>query len=85
MDSLPSYLKGSPFERNPTSVLPTKWNTSDSNRGLQVVGDKGLKVLYVGAGRNDRDAASIRTNHSIPTEVGFYYFEITIIDAGESG
>ncbi|RIA94774.1 concanavalin A-like lectin/glucanase domain-containing protein [Glomus cerebriforme] len=84
MNFLPSYLKGSPFERNPID-LPTRWNTSDSNHGLQVIGDKGLRVLYTGTGQNNDDAASIRTNHLIPAEVGLYYFEVNIIDAGESG
>ncbi|CAG8566010.1 9366_t:CDS:2 [Funneliformis mosseae] len=90
MAFLPSYLKGSPFEKiNKNSRdhfdLPTQWNTSDSNHGLQVTGDEKLKVLYIGAGQNDADAASIRTNNSIPTEIGLYYFEVLITDAGESG
>ncbi|GBC05384.1 hypothetical protein RclHR1_00620024 [Rhizophagus clarus] len=84
MAFLPSYLKDSPINKNPID-LPTKWNISDSDNKLQVTEDKGLRVLYIGPGQNDRDAASIRTNHSIPREVGLYYFEVNIIDAGESG
>ncbi|CAB4477966.1 SPRY-domain-containing protein [Rhizophagus irregularis] len=84
MPFLPSYLKDFPFNKNPID-LPTRWNTSDSNDNLQVIGDKELKVLYIGPGQNDADAASIRANHSIPSEVGLYYFEVSIVDAGESG
>jgi hypothetical protein len=47
MAFLPLYLKGSPFIKNPID-LPTRWNTSDSNSNLQVIGDEGLKVLYIG-------------------------------------
>lgn len=48
---LPSYLKDSPFNKNSVD-LPTRWNTSDSNDNLQVIGDKGLKVLYIGIKNN---------------------------------
>lgn len=51
MPFLPSYLKDFPFNKNPID-LPTRWNTSDSNDNLQVIGDKELKVLYIGINYN---------------------------------
>jgi hypothetical protein len=39
----------------------------------------------IGQGRTDADAASVRSNHPIPSECGIYYFEIEIISRGREG
>ncbi|CAG8448891.1 14315_t:CDS:2 [Acaulospora morrowiae] len=65
--------------------LPTEWNKDDSLEHIKVL-NNGLRIEYIGPGVNIwRDAAAIRANHPIPSEVGFYYFEVNIIDKGSRG
>lgn len=46
----------------------------------------GSVVTYNGPGREEKDAASIRTHHPIPTYgIALYYFEISIVDQGDTG
>jgi hypothetical protein len=44
-----------------------------------------LKVFYKGLGKNDEDAAAIRSNFHIPKTQYIFYFETKIINAGRSG
>ena len=36
-------------------------------------------------GKSHKDAAAIRTHHSIPFQAGIYYFEVKIINKGQDG
>lgn len=77
---VPTYLKGFKFAEQLSRVhLPTRWSKEDSSEGLEISND-GLEVkspapesisLY--------SVHSVRTDHPMPLELGFYYFEITII------
>ncbi len=42
-------------------------------------------MLYVGVGKNHKDAASVRGIHPIPASCGIYYFEIKIVNKGRDG
>ena len=39
----------------------------------------------LGSGKNHKDAASVRTVHSIPNTCGIYYFEVQLISKGRDG
>jgi len=41
--------------------------------------------LVLGAGRDDTEAAAIRTDFPIPQECGLYYYEVEIINKGVGG
>ena len=65
--------------------FPTGFSDSDKAEHLACTVD-GLKVSYVGPGRDEKDAASVRTNNPIPTKgLALYYFEITVLDQGDTG
>jgi hypothetical protein len=40
---------------------------------------------YKGPGIYDEDVATIRANHPIPPKCSLFYFEVDIIDKGDSG
>lgn len=64
---------------------PTGFSDSDKADNLRCYGD-GLHIEYKGPGKEEKDAASIRTDFPIPnTALALYYFEITIVDQGETG
>ncbi|RHZ59500.1 hypothetical protein Glove_363g32 [Diversispora epigaea] len=89
---LPDYFDNTNFAESYNRVheifksmtLPTEWNVNDRYYHLSVDSSR-LKVKYIGPGRNDREAAAIRTNHSIPSQCGIFYFEIDIISKGREG
>lgn len=43
------------------------------------------RFVRSGAGKNHRDAASVRTSQPIPAACGLYYFEITVVSKGRDG
>lgn len=64
---------------------PTGFSDVDKADHLQCSSD-GLTVSYNGPGREEKDAASVRTDNPVPTNgLAIYYFEITILDQGETG
>ena len=79
----PSYCSLLNFdcERYP---LPSGMNPEDRSNRVEV-DSEGLVVKYVGPGRNDSDAASIRSTLPVPPQVGLYYFEVKIISRGKDG
>lgn len=65
--------------------VPMSFSDSDKADYLDVSSD-GLKVCYKGPGREEKDAASVRTDVCIPTHgIGLYYYEIAILDQGNTG
>lgn len=66
-------------------IVPTGFSEEDKASHLECSPD-GLDVTYNGPGREEKDAASIRTDNAIPTDgLAIYYFEITILDQGDTG
>jgi len=41
--------------------------------------------FFPGYGKTHKDAASVRTTHSIPAACGLYYFEVKIVSKGRDG
>ncbi|CAG8486459.1 9800_t:CDS:2 [Cetraspora pellucida] len=87
---LPSYLLHSPINRYKKNLhnsfsLPTHWNSADCWPYVTIIDQDNLKVEYNGPGRTSSDAAAIRADKPIPPEVGLYYFELTVLNSGESG
>ncbi|KAF0488239.1 SPRY-domain-containing protein [Gigaspora margarita] len=87
---LPSYLHNNPISKyiknaHKSHSLPTHWNSMDCWTYINVMDQNNLKIEYNGPGENFSDEASIRTNNPIPSEVGLFYFEITILSSGENG
>ena len=41
--------------------------------------------IFIGSGKNHKDAASVRVCHSIPAACGVYYFEVKVISKGRDG
>eukprot|EP00834_Sanchytrium_tribonematis_P005272 NODE_308_length_10101_cov_0.990102.p3 type:complete len:414 gc:universal NODE_308_length_10101_cov_0.990102:2342-1101(-) len=80
MQLLPSYLQNSLID--PTTKFPTQWNPKDKCSLLEV--QDGV-VNYVGTGKSDTDAASIRSNLPIPLCSGIYYYELEIVSKGRDG
>lgn len=42
-------------------------------------------LFLISLGHDDNDAAAIRTDNPIPPSIGFFYYEVTIINKGEEG
>ncbi|PPJ51286.1 hypothetical protein CBER1_08927 [Cercospora berteroae] len=58
--------------------LPSRWNEDDKWNGLEILAD-GTEARFNGMTKTQDDAASVRSDHYIPKEVGIYYFEVTIL------
>lgn len=73
--------KAPPLDDDGLPPLPSRWNQSDKHSALEVVGD-GLEVKLTGptpAKERDHEACTIRADHYMPSQVGLYYFEVTIM------
>lgn len=71
--------------RNERPLAPLSFSDVDRADHLECEND-GLSVRYAGPGREEKDAASVRADTSIPTSgLGLYYFEINIANAGDTG
>lgn len=81
--AVPSYFSLLKFNytRYP---YPTCWNPED-RCGLLNIGQDRLRVEYVGEGKNDGEAASIRADHPIPPQIGVFYYEMSIKNKGRDG
>ncbi|CAB4014161.1 Ran-binding 9 [Paramuricea clavata] len=64
--------------------LPRSWSPKDKCTFIGL-SQTNLRVHYKGVGRTHKDAAAVRTSHSIPASCGLYYFEIKIISKGRDG
>ncbi|XP_065827758.1 ran-binding protein 9-like isoform X2 [Oscarella lobularis] len=66
------------------AILPRSWSTKDKY-SLIGLSQANLRVHYKGAGKNEKDAASVRANRPIPSACGIYYFEVTVVSKGRDG
>jgi hypothetical protein len=64
--------------------LPKRWSTQHKFHTLSL-SHSDLRVTYKGPGKSHKDAASVRTDQTIPASCGIYYFEIKIISKGRDG
>ncbi|CAF0869629.1 unnamed protein product [Rotaria sordida] len=64
--------------------LPSKWNSKEKASPL-VLQQSNLVVTYKGPGKSHKDAASVRSDHPIPSLTGIYYYEVKIISKGRDG
>lgn len=80
---IPSYCTLLNFDSK-RYPLPDCMNPEDRSNRLEV-DSEGLTVKYIGPGRNDSDAASIRSTNPVPPQVGIYYFEVNVNNRGKDG
>ncbi|OSX75106.1 hypothetical protein BU14_0255s0013 [Porphyra umbilicalis] len=69
------------------AAAPTGWSPADTWETLSIAPDK-RRATYDGVGLADADAASGRTDVPIPSTaagVVAYYYELTVVSAGECG
>lgn len=64
--------------------LPLCWSNKDKANFISL-SDNNLKVHYKGNGKNNKDAASVRTSIPIPSSCLLYYFEIKVLSKGRDG
>ncbi|CAF1076674.1 unnamed protein product [Adineta steineri] len=64
--------------------LPSKWNSKEKAPTL-VLQQNNLVVTYKGPGKSHKDAASVRSDHPIPSLTGIYYYEVRILSKGRDG
>lgn len=64
--------------------LPMYWNNRDKCSLLEIHRN-GCKVVYVGSGKSDADAAAVRANARMPPQAGIYYYEVKIVSKGRDG
>lgn len=70
------------------SALPSEWDRRHYGRHQHVqeyLKVDGLTVKYVGPGESDTQAATIFADKPVPQDVPLYYFEVTIVNRGDSG
>lgn len=70
------------------AALPSEWDRRHYGRHQQVqdyLKVDGLAVKYVGPGESDAQAATIFADKPVPHDVALYYFEVTIVNKGDSG
>jgi hypothetical protein len=66
------------------TALPRQWSSQHKFQTLSL-SNSNLRVTYKGPGKTHKDAASVRTDHCIPSTCGIYYFEVKIISKGRDG
>ncbi|XP_078042024.1 ran-binding protein M isoform X1 [Augochlora pura] len=73
-----------PMVNEEETPLPRSWSSKDKYTFIGL-SKNNLRVHYKGYGKTHKDAASVRTTHSIPAACGLYYFEVKIISKGRDG
>ncbi|KAI9288999.1 hypothetical protein BC943DRAFT_300991 [Umbelopsis sp. AD052] len=64
--------------------LPCFWNPNDKSSLMDISSD-GVYASYCGSGRNDKDAAAVRSTFTAKPQCGIFYFEIEIVSKGRDG
>ena len=59
-------------------------HAAESTAAVQVEKDK-LTVRYTGQGAHNNDVGAIQGNRPVPRKRRVYYYEVTVLDAGEKG
>lgn len=72
-------------ERKSQTTYPNHWDTSARGPSMRYLEVTGHRVRYKGPGSDDRDAAAVRADHSVPLSCPLYYFEIEIVNRGRDG
>ncbi|KAH7726699.1 RAN binding protein 9 [Aphelenchoides avenae] len=67
-----------PYLDEKKHALPRHWSTSDRHQTLSISSDF-LRVRNRGKGKEQKDAAAVRSDRPIPRACGLYYFEITVV------
>ncbi|KAI4489038.1 hypothetical protein M0804_004536 [Polistes exclamans] len=73
-----------PMVNEEETPLPRSWSPKDKYNYIGL-SQNNLRVHYKGYGKTHKDAASVRTTHSIPASCGLYYFEVKIVSKGRDG
>ncbi|XP_066594680.1 uncharacterized protein [Prorops nasuta] len=73
-----------PMVNEEETPLPRSWSPKDKFNYIGL-SQNNLRVHYKGFGKTHKDAASVRTTHSIPAACGLYYFEVKIVSKGRDG
>ncbi|XP_015121901.1 ran-binding protein 9 [Diachasma alloeum] len=73
-----------PMVNEEETPLPRSWSPKDKFNYIGL-SQNNLRVHYKGYGKTHKDAASVRTTHSIPAACGLYYFEVKIVSKGRDG
>ncbi|KXS21064.1 SPRY-domain-containing protein [Gonapodya prolifera JEL478] len=68
----------------PAVPLPTAWNPKDKC-ALVDLSRMNLRVTYIGSGKSDSEAASVRANCPMPPQAGIFYFEVDVLSKGRDG
>ena len=64
---------------NNVLMLPTRWSEQDRTPSLSVSLD-GRELTFTGPScMGERESSAARTNHSIPSACGIYYYEVEIL------
>lgn len=64
--------------------VPTCWSQKDKFQDIGLT-QNNMRAHYKGNGKSNKDAASVRANHPIPTACGLFYFEVKIVSKGRDG
>ncbi|CAM0138250.1 unnamed protein product [Umbelopsis sp. WA50703] len=64
--------------------LPSAWNPNDKGQCVELSSDN-RRLKYVGVGKDDTDAASVRANFPMRSQCGIFYFEVEIVSKGRDG
>ncbi|CAI6339776.1 unnamed protein product [Periconia digitata] len=68
----------------PIAPWPTRWNETDKFHQMEVE-ENGRLCKYSGSQKSHDEAASIRSDYSMPRQCGIYYYEVTVISKGKDG
>ncbi|KAI9264298.1 hypothetical protein BDA99DRAFT_508942 [Phascolomyces articulosus] len=64
--------------------LPTCWNQKAKSRHIEI-GRNGLDLSYIGPGKSETHAASVKANFPMRRQCGIYYYEMHVISKGDDG
>ena len=73
----------------PAMKVPCSLSTSDKSGWIEIQNDNPFQCKYTDLPRTpfsrDDDVGSIRTSYPIPSDCGIYYFEMCVLNGGETG
>uniref|UniRef100_A0A158R5R7 Ran-binding protein 10 n=1 Tax=Syphacia muris TaxID=451379 RepID=A0A158R5R7_9BILA len=69
-----------PYVDEKATPLPRRWSAHDKCNWL-ILSHDSLSITYSGQGKNQKDAAAVRSDHPIPLTCGVYYFEVLVMSS----